>query len=291
MTGKGAAVVTGAGSGIGRAAVLKLLDAGFAVVAADVHEENATATARLAAEAGYPDAVATAIVDVREEAQVAGAIAGAVDRFGSLSCVVNNAGIGGAFGPITDIDSDDWDVTFEVLVRGVFYGIKHGARVMRAQGTGGSIVNIASAAGTGGGYGPAPYSAAKAAVVNLTKTVSSELAPDRIRVNAICPGGVQTPLVHGGRPERTAGLLASAQPWPEHGTPEHIASVITFLADEGAEFMTGASVAVDGGLTAAGPGQEFTSRLSLDAGRRGLVGMNYGTTGTAAVIRQRLTER
>lgn len=278
------AVVTGGGSGIGRATVMRLLDAGFSVVVADVHEANAVETADLA---GGPDRVAVAAVDVRVEEQVAAALQVAVDRFGALTCVVNNAGVGGAFGPIAAIESDDWDYTFDVLVRGVFYGIKHGARIMAAQGLGGSIVNVASVAGLTGGLGPVPYSAAKAAVVNLTRAVSIELAPQRIRVNAVCPGAIQTPLVHRGRPERTVDRLAATQPWPGHGTPEHIASVIGFLAGPESEFVTGDAIVVDGGLVAAGPGPEFARRLGNDPGLRGMSGVNYGSTGVESIIRHR----
>lgn len=279
------AMVTGGGSGIGRATVLRLLDAGFSVVVADVHEENAAATAELA---GAADRVAVARADVRDEDQVVAALQLAVDRFGALTCVVNNAGVGGAFGPIATIESGDWDYTFEVLVRGVFYGIKHGARIMQAQGLGGSIVNVASVAGLTGGLGPVPYSAAKAAVVNLTKAVSIELGPHRIRVNAVCPGVIQTPLVHRGHPERTQDALAATQPWPGHGTPEHIASVVTFLAGPEAEFVTGDAIVVDGGLVAAGPGPEFAKRLRNDPGLRGMSGVNYGSTGVDSIIRSRV---
>ena len=110
-----------------------------------------------------------------------------------------------------------------MLVRGVFFGLKHGARVMKAQGQGGAIINTASIAGLSGGDGPQAYSASKAAVINLTRAVAVELAPDKIRVNAICPGGILTPLLHRGNPELLQPLLDRLQPWPEAGQPEHIA--------------------------------------------------------------------
>ncbi|GAY07466.1 SDR family NAD(P)-dependent oxidoreductase [Pseudonocardia sp. N23] len=278
------AVVTGGGSGIGRATVLRLLASGYRVVVADVNAETAAATAGLAE---APERVAVAAVDVRDEDAVAAAMATAVDRFGGLSAVVNNAGVGGAFGAITTIESEDWDYTFDVLVRGVFYGVKHGARVMQAQGGGGSIVNVASVAGLTGGLGPVPYSAAKAAVVNFTKAVSIELAADRIRVNAVCPGAISTPLVHHGRPERAEDKLAATQPWPDHGRAEHIASAVAFLAGDESEFVTGEALVVDGGLTAAGPGPAFAERLGNDPRLRGMSGVNYGTTGVPSVVRNR----
>jgi len=278
------AVVTGGGSGIGRATVLRLLEADHRVVVADMNAETAAATAELAA---APDRVAVAAVDVRDEEAVAAALAMAVDRFGGLSAVVNNAGVGGAFGAITEIESADWDYTFEVLVRGVFYGVKHAARIMQAQGRGGSIVNVASVAGLTGGLGPVPYSAAKAAVVNFTKAVSIELAADRIRVNAVLPGAISTPLVHHGRPERAEDKLAATQPWPAAGRPEHIASAISFLAGGESEFVTGEALVVDGGLTAAGPGPAFAERLGNDPRLRGMAGVNHGTTGVPSVVRNR----
>src|SRR4030095_9157033 len=123
--------------------------------------------------------------------------------------------------------------------KGVFLGMKHGARVLKAQGQGGSFINTASIAGLTGGDGPQAYSAAKAAVINLTRAVAVELAPQRIRVNAICPGGILTPLLHRGSPDAREPLLTGLQPWPEAGKPEHIAGVALFLATDDARFVTG----------------------------------------------------
>ena len=189
----------------------------------------------------------------------------------------------GAFGPITHLDADDWDWTFAVLVRGVFFGLKHGARVMKAQGQGGTFINTASIAGLSGGDGPQAYSAAKAAVINLTRAVALELAPHRIRVNAICPGGILTPLLHRGSPEAVQPLLMQLQPWPEVGQPEHIAAVALFLASDDARFVTGAALVADGGATAAG----CNALQSLGQGQMlySAVGVDRGTTGLAASLR------
>jgi NAD(P)-dependent dehydrogenase (short-subunit alcohol dehydrogenase family) len=171
-----------------------------------------------------------------------------------------------------------WDFTFAVLVRSVFLGMKHGARAMKAAGQGGSIISTASVAGLSGGDGPQAYSAAKAAVVNLTRAVANELAADRIRVNAICPGGINTPLLHRGNPEAMAGMLDHTQPWPEHGRPEDIAAAAAYLASEDARFVTGAALVVDGGLTATGGNllrrQFGDGVLSLQ-----VVGVDQGSTG------------
>ncbi|MDQ4116833.1 MAG: SDR family oxidoreductase, partial [Actinomycetota bacterium] len=179
--GQRAALVTGGASGIGRATVGLLRERGWSVLLADL---NAATGGAAADELGASFAVA----DVSSEDDVAGAVARCVDEFGRIDAVVNNAGVGGAFGRLTEIDVDEWDWTFAVLVRSVFLGIKHGARAMRLAGSGGAIVNTASVAAKSGGAGPQAYSAAKAAVLNLTRSAAEELAADRIRVNAVCPG-------------------------------------------------------------------------------------------------------
>jgi NAD(P)-dependent dehydrogenase (short-subunit alcohol dehydrogenase family) len=271
------ALITGGGNGIGRATVLRFLDEGASVVFADLNEASAAETLDLAARSGKRAKIEFVRTDVAEEPQVEAAVERAVARFGRLDCVFNNAGVAGAFGPITHIAVEDWDYTFAVLVRGVFLGMKHGARVLKKQGQGGAIISTASIAGLGGGDGPQAYSAAKAAVINLTRAVAIELAPDRIRVNAICPGAILTPLLHRGSPEPMQALLEKLQPWPEAGKPEHIAAAALFLASEDAQFVTGEALVVDGGLTAAGG----NAAQSLGQGEmfRMAAGVDRGTTG------------
>ena len=277
------AVITGAGSGIGRATALRFLEEGARVVAAEFNETTGKETVALAAQAGRADRIRFVRTDVAQEGDVEAAINLAVSAFGRLDCVFNNAGVAGAFGPITHISAEDWDYTFAVLVRGVFFGLKHGARVMKAQGTGGSIINTASVAGLSGGDGPQAYSASKAAVINLTRAVAVELAPDKIRVNAICPGGILTPLLHRGSPEFIEPLLQQMQPWPEPGQPEHIAGAALFLASEDARFVTGAALVVDGGLTAAGGNALRT--LGQGQGLMQSVGVDRGTTGQESMVK------
>jgi NAD(P)-dependent dehydrogenase (short-subunit alcohol dehydrogenase family) len=221
--------------------------------------------------------------DVAREADVEAAVHRTVERFGRIDCIVNNAGVGGAFGAITEIDVDDWDYTFAVLVRGVFLGTKHAARAMKAQDTGGSIINTGSIAGVGGGAGPQAYSAAKAAVIHFTRVTAVELAPYRIRVNSVSPGVIRTPLVETGKRDVEAAV-APIQPWPELGSPDHVARVIEFLAGDGARFITGENIAVDGGLTAAGV--RLGDSLGLNPAARGLAGVNRGTTGQGHTVRR-----
>lgn len=275
MTERRAAVVTGGASGIGLATVTRLVADGWRVVLADYNATNGEAAA-----AGFGDDVRFVRTDVAREADVEAAVGACTEAFGQVDCVVNNAGVGGAFGRLTDIEVDDWDYTFAVLVRGVFLGIKHGARAMR--GRGGSIVNLGSIAGLAAGAGPQAYSAAKAAVINLGRTAATELGPERIRVNTVCPGLVVTPLVGDGA--GAAQVMAGAQPWPDLGRPEDVAEVIAFLAGDAARFVTGEAITVDGGLTAAGP--RMQEAYGGDPGRRGLVGVNRGTTGEGATVRR-----
>jgi NAD(P)-dependent dehydrogenase (short-subunit alcohol dehydrogenase family) len=268
------AVITGGASGIGRATVLRFLAEGARVVMGDLNEE---AGEKLAAEVDAPDRLRFLRTDVADEADVEALIGAATSTFHRLDVVFNNAGIGGAFGPITEIEVDHWDLTFAVLTRSVFLGIKHGARALIAQGAGGSIINTASIAGLVGGSGPQAYSAAKAAVVNLTLTTAEELAPHRIRVNAICPGVIFTPLAVGRNEESLARAVEAMQPWPDHGTGDDIAGAALWLASDDSRFVTGEAIRVDGGLLAAGT--HISSGVDPNGSWQRYAGFGHGTTG------------
>jgi NAD(P)-dependent dehydrogenase (short-subunit alcohol dehydrogenase family) len=274
------AVVTGGASGIGRATALRFLAEGARVVVGDLNSDGGNA---LAAEVGDQARLRFVTTDVSDEQQVAALIDTATSAFGQLDVLFNNAGIGGAFGPLTELDVEHWDRTFAVLTRSVFLGIKHGARTMIAQGGGGSIINTASVAGVAGGGGPIAYSAAKAAVISLTENASNELAPYRIRVNAICPGFIRTPLAVGRDEEVIVARVAEVQPWPEIGAPEDIAAACLFLASDDSQFVTGASLPVDGGILATG-----TRLFGLVDARNSwnrYSGFTHGTTGVRPEVR------
>lgn len=279
------AVITGGASGMGLATVERFLHEGARVVIADYNADaGATLMAQLEQD-GYEESASFLRTDVAVEADVEAMLNHAVECFGSLDILFNNAGVGGAIGPLTETSTGDWDYTFDVLAKGVFLGIKHGARIMRAAGHGGSIINTASIASLSGDGGPLVYSAAKAAVVSLTQSSAVELAADRIRVNAICPGFIATPLADGGNPERTKEAFSTSQPWPEYGRPEHIAGAALFLASDDATFVTGEHLVVDGGLTAAGP--ELSKKFPRSSARNARVsGITRGSTGEDPVLRR-----
>jgi NAD(P)-dependent dehydrogenase (short-subunit alcohol dehydrogenase family) len=275
------AVITGGGSGMGRATTLRFLDEGASVVCADFNEQTGRQTIDLAKDAGHEKHVRFIRTDVASEPEVEAMIRLATSEFGRLDVVFNNAGVGGAFGQITEILDEDWDYTFDVLTKGPFFGIKHGAKVMIEQGEGGSIINTASVAGLSGGAGPQAYSAAKAALVNLSMTAAVELGKHRIRVNAICPGGIATPLISMGQdPSVIETNLQNLQPLPFAGKPEHIAAAALFLASDDSLFVTGHALVVDGGLEAKGPGL-FAGMSVFE----GIKGVSRGTTGQEPIIR------
>lgn len=247
------AVITGGGSGIGRATVQKFRREGAHVLIADIQEDKAQA---LADELG--DGTAAMGVDVCEEAEVRAMVDAAVERFGRLDCLFNNAGFGGVSGDIEDTDmGEPYQRTVDAMLKGVVMGMKYAAPVMKRQG-GGVILSTASVAGLGAGYGPHVYSAVKAAVVNLTRSAAQELGMHNVRVNAICPGGIATPIFSGqlalggnvDYAEAVKPILAKIQPIPRNGEPEDIANAACFLASDEASFINGHALVVDGGLTA-----------------------------------------
>ena len=247
------AIITGAGSGIGAASARRFVEEGARVLVADMHDVKANA---LVDELG--DAAAFFRADVSREDDVEAMVGEAIARWGRLDIMFNNAGFGGAIGPIETITTDDFDITFDVLVKGVFLGIKHATPIMREQGSG-SIINTASVAGLQAGWSPHLYSVAKAAVIHLTKSVALELGDYGIRCNCICPGIIATPLAAGfakASDEQLAEMkrrLGRTQVLGRIGDPVDIANAAVWLASDESSYVTGHAQVVDGGAFAGKP--------------------------------------
>lgn len=278
-----AAAITGGASGIGLAVARRLLDEGASVMIGDYNEAAGLEAVDALKSAGA-DKVRFQKVDVSFEADVEALVKACEAAFGRLDVMFNNAGIGGAIGPITETEPEHWDQTFAVLARGVFLGIKHAARRMIAASSGGSIINTSSIAGLSGGVPPTAYSAAKAAVVSLTQNAANELAEYRIRVNSVCPGIVFTRLMHGGREAEAEAVARLVQPWPDRGEPENIADAVAFLASDESVFVTGHALAVDGGYLA--NGLLRTNPLPGGKIKPDYTGITYGLTGRAREVKR-----
>jgi NAD(P)-dependent dehydrogenase (short-subunit alcohol dehydrogenase family) len=243
------ALITGAGSGIGRAAALAFAREGARLLLSDRDAAGGEASAAAARAAGAEAAFVAG--DVTREDDVAGLVRAAVERFGRLDCAHNNAGVTGAMGGIQDLALAGWEDTLRINLTGVFLCLKHELRVMRAQGAG-AIVNTASAAGVMGVPFLAPYCASKHAIIGLTKTAALENARSGVRVNAVLPGSVDTPMLQrhmGIAPEVRKAILAG-QPGGRLGTPEEIAESVVWLCSDRASFVTGTAMLVDGGAAA-----------------------------------------
>ena len=274
------AIITGAGSGIGKETALLFLEHGAKVVLADINKESLEETFEIIKQKKLDSDACISVTDVSLENDIEKMINVAVDHFGGLNIIFNNAGIGGAVGPITHIDGDEWDKSFQILLKSVFLGSKHAARVMKKNISGGSIINTASIAGMGGGSGPLAYSAAKAGVINFCKNSAIELGEYKIRVNAISPGTINTPLL--------ATAIEDSkldQPIKDFGMPIDIAYTALFLASDESRFITGINICVDGGLTLDQSGlmkdaAEHYAKMGIER----VVGMNMGSTGIESVI-------
>ena len=263
------ALVTGATSGIGRCTAERMVSEGASVVLCGRRKGLGE---EIAAQLG--DSALFVEADVTDETQVQRAVQTVVDRFGQLDILFNNAGAPAPPGEIGNIRSEDFDAAVALLLRSVFYGIKHAAPVMCEQGHG-AIVSNASVAAHRGGYATSHlYSALKAAVVQLSKSVSLELAESGVRVNTVSPGAIATGIFGRGAglesdaadatAERVRSALKNAQPLGRAGSPEDIANAVIFLASDEASFITGRDLVVDGGAIAGRPfSQTIAQRRAL----------------------------
>lgn len=255
FTGK-VALVTGAGNGIGRATALAFANSGARLVIVDRDSAGGEATAGIVRQQGGEARFVAA--DVTRSAEVAGYVKAALDAYGTIDCFFNNAGIEGKWAPTAEYDEAEFDAVLTVNVKGVFLGLRHVLPVMLAR-KAGAIVNTASVAGLVATPGMPAYVASKHAVIGLTKTAAGEVARHGVRVNAVCPGPVDTRMIHSleaqldpSNPAAVGERYQAGIPSGRYTTAEEIASVVLFLCSDLAGNVNGAQWVVDGARTAVG---------------------------------------
>lgn len=240
-------IVTGAGSGIGQAIAFKFARAGATVVVSDLNEDAGLRTVNEIVQKG---GAATFVKgDISKPADHEALVAETVKRHGALHVAVNNAGISGAIAPVGEYPLEGWDKVIAINLSGVFYGMRYQIPAIKAAG-GGAIVNMASILGQVGFRNSAAYVAAKHGVVGLSRSAALEYAADNIRVNAVGPAFIKTPLVTNALDEATLAALVSAHPIGRLGEPSEVAELVLWLSSEKASFVTGAYYPVDGGYLA-----------------------------------------
>lgn len=256
FTGK-VALVTGGGGGIGRAAALGFATRGAKVVVVDHDAAAGEASAGIVRQQGGEARFVRA--DVTRSADVRNYVQETLDAYGAIDCFFNNAGIEGSVTPIQDYDEAVFDQVIAVNLKGVFLGLRHVLPVMLRQGSG-AIVNTASVAGLTGGPGMPAYVASKHGVLGLTKVASADVAPAGIRVNAVCPGPVETRMMRSleaqrnpSDPDSVAHAYRAGIPTGRYATPEEVANTVIYLCSDLAGQVTGTHVVIDGGRNGSGP--------------------------------------
>lgn len=269
------AVITGGASGIGAATAKLFVAHGAKVMLGDIQDEPGKAFAEsLGPNAAYRHCNVTVESDMQE------LIDGAVDHFGRIDIMFNNAGIVGAIGPMESTPASEWQLTLDILLNGVFYGMKHASRHMKKQGSG-AIVSMSSVAGVTGGLGPHAYAAAKHAVVGLTRNLAAEVGPFGIRVNCIAPYSMATPMVADAYLgdhtdiDQTMKMLADESPLKGRaGTAEDVANACLWLASDESGYTSGMTLTVDAGITtgsvAGAPRFAEYQPIMREAGKAGL---------------------
>lgn len=250
------ALITGAGNGIGRAAAMGFASRGAKVVIVDRDQAAGEATAGILRQQGGEAFFVPA--DVTQSGDVQNYVKLALDKYGSIDCFYNNAGIEGNVAPTHQYDEDMFDRVIAVNVKGVFLGLRHVLPVMIKQGRG-AVVNTASVAGLVASPGMPAYVASKHAVIGLTKTAAGEVARSGVRVNCVCPGPIDTRMIHSlesmlnpDDPGSIGTRYQSNIPIGRYGTPEEVANLVIFLSSDLASNITGAQYVVDGGRSATG---------------------------------------
>jgi len=271
------AVITGAASGIGAATAKTYVDHGARVVLGDIQDDAGESMAAALGGAGH---AIFRHCNVTDEAEVEALVETAVSEFGQIDIMFNCAGIVGALGPMSTTPAEEWKLTIDIMINGVFYGMKHASRYMKEAGSG-SIISMSSTAGVMGGLGPHAYAAAKHAVVGMTKNLAAEMGGYGVRVNCIAPAGMATPMVadvltgdHHNLDDTIAALAEASPLKGRAGLAQDVANAALWLASDESGYTSGLTLTVDAGATtgstAEPPAFAEYAPMVREAGRKGV---------------------